>query len=74
MHISPWTVERRITDMAINVTEQQAVALKRANVFSVALDESIGTMDNPRLPMVARHCSNGEVHEELCCLKPMCHE
>ena len=34
MHISPRTVERRITDMATDVTEQQTVALKRA-MFSV---------------------------------------
>ena len=74
MHISPWTVERRITDMATDITEQQTVALKRANVFSVALDETIGIVDNPRSPIVARHCSNGKVPEELCCLKPMCHE
>ena len=30
------TVERRITDMATDVTEQQTAALKAANVFSVA--------------------------------------
>ena len=30
--ISPRTVVRRITDMSTNVTEQQTVALKSANV------------------------------------------
>ena len=70
MPISPRTVERRITDMATDVNEQQTIALKGANVFSVALDESIDIDDNPRLAVVARYCSNGEVHEELCCLKP----
>ena len=70
MPISPWTVERRITNMSTDVTEQQTAALKDANVFSAALDESIDISDNPRLEIVARHCSNGEVHEELCCLKP----
>ena len=38
----------RTTDMATDVTEQQTVGLKRANVFSVALDESIDINDNPR--------------------------
>ena len=71
MHISPRTVQKRITDMATDVTEQQTVALKRANVFRVALDESIDINDNPRLAIVARYCSDGEVYEELCCLKPM---
>ena len=71
MPISPRTVQRRITDMATDVNEQQTIALKRANVFSVALDESIDINDNSRLAVVARYCSNGEVHEELCCLKPM---
>ena len=36
MPVSPRTVERRITDMATDVTEQQTAALKAANVFSVA--------------------------------------
>ena len=71
MPISPRKVERRITDMATDVNEHQTIALKGANVFSVALDESIDIDDNPRLAIVARYCSNGEVHEELCCLKPM---
>ena len=57
--------------MATDVTEQQTIALKGANVFSVALDESIDVNDNSRLADVARYCSNGEVHKELCCLKPM---
>ena len=72
MPISPRTIERRthIMDMATDVTEQQTVALKHGNVFSVALDESIDINDNPRLAIVARYCSNGKVYEELCCLKP----
>ena len=53
------------------VTEQQTVALKAANVFSVALDKSIDINDNPRLAVIARYCSNGKVQEELCWLKPM---
>ena len=36
MPVSPPTVERRIMDMATDVTEQQTAALKAANVFSVA--------------------------------------
>ena len=35
MPVSPRTVERRITDMATNVTEQQTAALKAANVLGV---------------------------------------
>ena len=69
--ISPGTVERRITNMATDVTEQQTVSLKGANVFSVALHENIDINDNSRLAVVTRYCSNGEVHEEFCWLKPM---
>ena len=71
MPVSSRTVVRCITDMATDVTEQQTVPLKGANVFGVALDESIDINDNPRLAVVARYRSNGEAHEELCCLKPM---
>uniref|UniRef100_H2Z3U0 DUF4371 domain-containing protein n=1 Tax=Ciona savignyi TaxID=51511 RepID=H2Z3U0_CIOSA len=69
--VSARTVERRITDMATDITEQQSAALKAAEVFSVALDESVDINDSPRLAVVARYCSNGEIHEELCCLKSM---
>ena len=55
MPIFPWTGERRITGVAVNVTEQQPVALKGANVFSAALDESININDNPRLEVVVRY-------------------
>ena len=65
------TEERRVTNMSADVTEQQTVALKSANVFSVALDERIDINNNPRLAVIAKYCSNGEVHEKLCCLKPM---
>ena len=71
MPISPRTVERCIMDITTNVTKQQTVALKGANVFSIALDENIYINNNPRLAVVVRYCSNGKVHEELCCLKPM---
>ena len=69
MPVSLRTEERRITNMSTDVTEQQTVVLK-ANVFSVALGESIDIKDNPRLAVIARHCSSGEVHEILCCLQP----
>ena len=36
MPVSSRTVERPITDMATDVTEQQTAALKAANVLSVA--------------------------------------
>ena len=71
MPVSARTIERRITDIAKNVNKQQTIALKTAKVFSVALDESIDINDNPRLAVVARYCCDGEVHEELCCLKLM---
>ena len=65
--VSARTIERRITDIPKDVNKQQTIALKTANVFSAALDESIDINDNPRLAVVAR-C---EVHEELCSLKLM---
>ena len=71
MPVSARTVERRITDIAKDAKKQQAIALKTADVFSVALDESIDINDNPRLAVVARYCRDDKVHEELCCLKPM---
>ena len=55
--------------MATNITEQQADALKAANVFSVAFDENID-INNLRLKVAARYCNNGKVHKKLCCLKP----
>ena len=70
MPVSARTVERRISEMADNVTQQQTVALTITPVFSVALDESVDINDIPRLAVFARY-SDTEVHEELCCLKPM---
>ena len=69
--VTPRTEERRITNMCTDVTEQQTVASKAANVFSVALDKSVDVRDNPRLAVVARYCSNGEAHEKVCCLNPI---
>ena len=65
----PNNKERRITDIAKDVNKQRTIALKTANVFSVDLDESIDINDIPRLAVVTRYCCDGEVHEELCCLK-----
>ena len=65
MLVSARTIERHITDIAKDVNKQQTIALKTANVFSVALDESIDINDNPRLAVVARYCCDGGVHEEL---------
>ena len=39
MPVSARTVERRISEMATNVSDQQTIALKDAIVFNVALDE-----------------------------------
>ena len=70
MPVSARTIERRITNITKDVSKQQTIALKTANVFSVALDESIDINNNPRLTVVARCCCEGcsEVHEELRCL------
>ena len=65
MPVSARTIERRIIDIAKDVNKQQTIALKTANVFSVALNESIDISDNPRLAVVARYCCDGEVYEEL---------
>ena len=51
MPISPRAVQSRITDMATDVTEQQTVASKGANVCSVVLDESISINYNPRFQL-----------------------
>ena len=56
MPVSAWAIERCITDIAKDVNMQQTIALKTANVFSVALDESIDINDNPRLVVIARYC------------------
>ena len=71
MPISARTIERRITDIPKDVNKQQTIALKTAHVFSAALDESIDINDKPRLAVVAGYCCDGELHEELCSLKPM---
>ncbi|XP_064111511.1 uncharacterized protein LOC135219004 [Macrobrachium nipponense] len=70
MAVSAKTVERRISEVADNVSQQQMVALTSAPVFSVALDESMDINGIPRLAVFARY-SDTEVHEELCCLKPV---
>ena len=56
--------------MADNVNEQQTAALTTTPVFSVALDESADVNDIPCLANFARY-SDTEIHEELCCLKPI---
>ena len=52
-----------------DVKEQQTIALKVANIFSVSLGESVDKSNILRLVVVARYCCNCEVHEELCRLK-----
>uniref|UniRef100_UPI00358ECE96 general transcription factor II-I repeat domain-containing protein 2-like n=1 Tax=Myxine glutinosa TaxID=7769 RepID=UPI00358ECE96 len=68
--MSSGSVERRIEEMAENVSAQQIAGLKDAVVFSMALDESMDVNDIPRLAVMARYCDS-TVREELCCLKPM---
>ncbi|XP_037802959.1 protein ZBED8-like [Penaeus monodon] len=68
--VSARTVERRISEMAANVSEQQTVAITTTPVFSVALGESVDVSGIPRLAVFARY-SDAEIHEELCYLKPV---
>ena len=70
MPVSARTVERRISEMADNVSEQRTAVLTTTPVFSVALDENVDINDIARLVVFARY-SDTEIHEELCCLKPM---
>ena len=70
MPISARTIERRITGIVKDVNKQHTIALQTTKVFSVALDESVDINNNPRFAIVARYCCDGEVHEELCSLKP----
>ncbi|KAF7644751.1 hypothetical protein LDENG_00216470 [Lucifuga dentata] len=51
--LSARTVERRLTEMAENVSQQQTSALKNAPVFSMAVDESMDINDVPHLAIVA---------------------
>ena len=71
MLVSTWTMKRCITDIAKDVNKQQTIALKTVNVFSVAHVESIDINYSPHLAVVAKYCCDSEVHEKLCCLKPM---
>uniref|UniRef100_A0A3P9DHS7 DUF4371 domain-containing protein n=1 Tax=Maylandia zebra TaxID=106582 RepID=A0A3P9DHS7_9CICH len=64
------TVERRIQEMGDNVRAQQTAGLKEAQVFSVALDESVDINGVPRLAVMVRYCDVA-VQEELFCLTPM---
>uniref|UniRef100_A0A8C6LBI0 HAT C-terminal dimerisation domain-containing protein n=1 Tax=Nothobranchius furzeri TaxID=105023 RepID=A0A8C6LBI0_NOTFU len=54
------TMERRIQEMGDNVRAQQTAGLKEAQVFSVALDESIDINDVPRLAVMVRYCDRFE--------------
>ena len=48
MPVSAQSIESHITDIGKDINKQQAIALKTANVFSVALDESLDIKNNPR--------------------------
>ncbi|CAM1319473.1 Uncharacterised protein r2_g2779 [Pycnogonum litorale] len=65
------TIERRITEMAVNVTTKQNSGLQEAVSFSVAVDESTDVNDIARLAVFARYCDKGQVYEELCNLIPL---
>ena len=66
--VSARSVERRITDLAKNVTTKQIIGLKQAQAFSVALDESTDLDDLSRLGIIAQYIENNQTYEELCCL------
>ena len=53
MPVSARNVERHISEMATNVSEQQTVALNDASLFSVAFDENVDINDIPRLAIIA---------------------
>ncbi|XP_026475737.1 general transcription factor II-I repeat domain-containing protein 2-like, partial [Ctenocephalides felis] len=65
------TIERRITEMADNVTTKQNAGLQEAVSFSVAVDESTDVNDIARLAVFARYCDKDQVYEELCTLIPL---
>jgi len=68
---SPRSIEKRITDMAENVTVKQTTGLQQAVVFSVALDKSVDVNDVARLAIVVWCCDSDHLYEELCCLIPL---
>ena len=58
-------MERRITDLAKSVTTKQITGLKKAKVFSVALDESTDLNDLSLLGIIARYVENNQIYEEF---------
>ena len=66
--VSARSVERRITDLAENVTTKQIIGLKQAQVFCVALDENTDLDGLSRLGIIARYIENNQTYKELCCL------
>lgn len=58
------SVERRIGEMAENVTAQETTGIKDAAVFSIALDESAEVSTVAHLAVVARYYDCTE-REEL---------
>uniref|UniRef100_A0A3B4ESV8 DUF4371 domain-containing protein n=1 Tax=Pundamilia nyererei TaxID=303518 RepID=A0A3B4ESV8_9CICH len=64
------TVERRIQEMGDNVRAQQTAGLREAQVFGVALDESVDINDGPHLAVMVRYCDVA-VQKELFYLTPM---
>ena len=71
MPASRRTIQRRLTEMVDDVVRQQTASLRNAEVFSVALDESVDVNDIPRLAVMIRYSHNGIVYEELGCLAPL---
>lgn len=69
--LSARTVQRRIEDMADNVTSQVQTDMQACEVLSLALDESTDNNDVARLAIVARYQVGKQIKEELCALFPM---
>ena len=49
-------------DMATDIKEQQTVAFKVANIFSIGRGKNANINDIPHLAIVVRYCCNYEEH------------
>ena len=59
--VSARSVERRVSEMAENVNEQQMVVLKDVVMLSVVFDESVDIEDVSQFAVVVRYCDSDEV-------------
>ena len=59
--VSARSVERRVSEMAENVNEQQMVVLKDVVMLSVVFDESVDIEDVSQFAVVVRYCDSVKV-------------